>query len=256
MGSLAAAAVGALGSVAGATISGNAAESAAETQAAAADQASAAQLQMFNTIRQDLSPYRAVGAAAVNPLEYGLGIGGSPGGTGIGQGSLVAPFQPTQAQLAATPGYQFSLQQGLEATQNSYGAQGLGGSGAAVKGAANYATGLASTTYQQQFTNYLAQNQQINSLLSNAVGVGQSASNQTGAFGTAATSASNNFLTSGAAASAAGTVGAANAASGGFSGLSSAALLYSLGNSGMFQKLLGYGQTDSVMANNLLDNVS
>jgi hypothetical protein len=58
---------------------------------------------------------------------------------------------PTQAQLEATPGYKFTLQQGLESVQNSAAARGLGSSGAALKGAATYTTGLANQTYQNQF---------------------------------------------------------------------------------------------------------
>jgi hypothetical protein len=138
------------------------------------------------------------------------------------------------AQLEATPGYQFTKQQGLEATQSGFAGMGLGASGAAAKGAANYAENLASTTYQQQFQNYWTQNQNIQSALTGAVGIGQSAANQTGAFGTAATQSANNFLTSGAAASAAGTIGAANALTGGISGVNNAATLYAIGQSGMF----------------------
>lgn len=60
-----------------------------------------------------------------------------------------------QAALEATPGYQFTLDQGLKATQNGFAAQGLASSGAAMKGAATFATGLADSTYQQQLNNYL-----------------------------------------------------------------------------------------------------
>ena len=58
--------------------------------------------------------------------------------------------------LQATPGYQFTLDQGLESTQNGASARGLGTSGAADKAAASYATGLASTTYQNQLGNALS----------------------------------------------------------------------------------------------------
>ncbi len=60
-----------------------------------------------------------------------------------------------QKALEATPGYAFTLDQGLKSTQNSYAAQGLGSSGAAMKGAAQFATGLADQTYQSQLNNYL-----------------------------------------------------------------------------------------------------
>lgn len=72
--------------------------------------------------------------------------------------------QDMQTALEQTPGYQFTLDQGLKSVQNSYAAQGLGSSGAALKGAASFATGLADQTYQQQLNNYL---QNYNSNLSN-----------------------------------------------------------------------------------------
>jgi hypothetical protein len=72
----------------------------------------------------------------------------------------------TEAELVQTPGYQFNLSQGLRAAQNSAAARGLGVSGAALRGAANYATGLADSTYQNQFANQQTLWQdQVNSLL-------------------------------------------------------------------------------------------
>ena len=80
--------------------------------------------------------------------------GSGPTGGGpdfVGQAYANLPGTMTQAQLEATPGYQFTLSQGLKAVQSAAAARGLGMSGASVKGAADYATGLASQTYQQQF---------------------------------------------------------------------------------------------------------
>ncbi len=71
----------------------------------------------------------------------------------------IAPMTPQQAAsnaLSQTPGYQFALDQGLKATQNGFAAQGLASSGAAMKGGAQFAEGLASQTYNQQLQNYLA----------------------------------------------------------------------------------------------------
>ncbi len=71
----------------------------------------------------------------------------------------IAPQTPQQAAanaLSQTPGYQFALDQGLKATQNGFAAQGLASSGAAMKGGAQFAEGLASQTYNQQLQNYLA----------------------------------------------------------------------------------------------------
>ena len=227
--------LGAAGAVGSSIIGSNAAQSAAKTQAAAADQASAAQLAMYNSIQQNEQPFLNLGTSALPALQFGLGLGGSPAaGQSGAAGSLIAPFSPTMAQLSQTPGYQFALQQGLEATQNSFAGKGLGSSGAALKGAADYATGLASTTYQQQFQDYWINNQNALSALQNTTGMGQNAAAQLGGFGQNAVTASNAALTSGAAASAAGTVGSANAINAGISGITSTANntagLYTLSN--------------------------
>lgn len=87
-------------------------------------------------------PYGSPGAA--NPFDSPLLKSYAP---------PTAPKMMTQDELERTPGYQFNMTQGLKAVQNSAARRGLGNSGAAYKGAANYATGLADSTYQQQFGN-------------------------------------------------------------------------------------------------------
>lgn len=227
--------VGSVASLASSANSASAAKSAAATEANASNNAAAQQLAEFNQIRNDLGPYRSVGEGAAPQLASLTGTG--PGGNPL-TAPLTAPFTPTLAQLQSTPGYQFTLNQGLQATQNSYAAQGLGQSGAALKGAANYAEGLAGTTYQQQFGNYLAQNQQIYNMLTGETNLGETAATQTGQLGTQNVSAANALSTGGAAASAAGTVGAANALAAGGAGLASSAnnasLLLSLQNQGLY----------------------
>ena len=151
--------------IAGAAIGGNAASSAAKT-------AANTQLDMFNQTQANLAPYISAGNSAESALQplIGTNAGGNPL-----TAALTAPFQPTMAQLSQTPGYQFTLGQGLEATQNSYAAQGLGSSGAAMKGGIQYAEGLAGTTYQQQFQNYLTQNAQIYNMLTGQAQMGANA---------------------------------------------------------------------------------
>lgn len=207
------------GGIASAVIGGNAAEDAANTQADAAKSAQAASQAQYQQTRSDLAPYRAVGDAA-SPTYQAL--------LGIGSGSGSAPnMAQVQAALAQTPGYQFALQQGTQATQNGFAAQGLGISGASLKGAANYAEGLAGTTYQSILGNYY-----------NAMGLGESAAAQTGALGATLTGQANAAGTSAAAASAAGTVGAANATIGGINsalgGVNNAMLLSSLNSGGLY----------------------
>lgn len=234
-------ALAATASVAGSAISSSAAKSAASTQAAAANNAAQLQMNEFNQTQANVAPFTALGTSATGTLGYELGLPGyaNPGGTAPGSaGSLTAPFTPTMASLAATPGYQFVLGQGLQATQNSYAAQGLGTSGSAQKGAANYAESLAGNTYQQQFQNYLSQNLQISNMLNNQTTMGTNAALGVGSQGVTSTANAGANLTSAGAASAAGTVGAANALTSGLSGLTSAgsntSLLLALNNAGMF----------------------
>ena len=103
---------------------------------------------------------------------------------------------PTEEGLEATPGYQFTKAQGLESAQSGFAAQGLGSSGAALKGGVAYATGLADSTYNQQYQNYLAgkasylqQNQQTFNDLASVGQLGETAAAGAGALGQTAAGA-------------------------------------------------------------------
>lgn len=202
--------VGAAGGVASAAIGSNAAQKAAKVQAKAATLAANNQLEMFHTTQKNLQPYMDLGGSALPTLEDLLGTG--PGGP-----------EKIQSALESTPGYQFTRDQGLKSVQNSYAAKGLANSGAALKGAAEFTTGLANTTYEQRLADYF-----------NAVGRGQNAAAGLGALGQEATTTAGNFATSGAAATAAGAVGSANALTNGLNSINSAAQLPLLVSSGMF----------------------
>lgn len=82
------------------------------------------------------------------------------------------------AKLQATPGYQFMMQQGLQGVDRSASARGLLGSGAAIKQADQFSSGLAEQTY----------NNRVQSLAA-AAGAGQQAMNSqqtnSGALGSA-----------------------------------------------------------------------
>lgn len=117
------------------------ASSAADAQTNAANQANALQRDQYNQTRADLALYNQLGIDATGIMR-----------TKIGEG-LLNPINMDQATLEKTPGYQFNLTQGLKGVQNSAAARGLGASGAAQKGAAAFATGLADSTYQNQFNN-------------------------------------------------------------------------------------------------------
>ncbi|HXT81383.1 MAG TPA: hypothetical protein VN702_17595 [Acetobacteraceae bacterium] len=226
---------GALGSIASGLIGSSAATSAAKTQAAAATNAANMAQAQYGQTRADLLPYNQAGQYATNQL-----VGALPG--------LTAPFNMTEANLEATPGYQFQLDQGLKATQSAAAAKGQGISGAALKGAAQYATGLADSNYQNQFNNYqTTQNNAYNKLL--GIGqLGENAGAQTGNLGQQATNTATNALTGGAAASAAGTVGAANALSNSINGVGTAGLNYLLLPS-LLSRLNGGGTTGASTQN-------
>ncbi len=147
--------VGGIANVVGAT-------SAAKAQTQSAQAATDAQLQMFHEAQKNLVPYSDIGQASENAL-----IRAMPG--------LVSPITMDQATLEATPGYKWNLAQGLKGVYNSASARGLGASGAALKGAGAYATGLADSTYQNQFSNALANKQMALSSLMAPVSIGESA---------------------------------------------------------------------------------
>ena len=199
----------------------NAAESAADTQSAAAQQAAAATDARWQQARADLLPFLQGGYGAQTAVQNvtGTGPGGNP---------LTAPYTRmfTPADLEATPGYQFTRDQGLRAVQNGFAAKGLGRSGAAERGAARYVTGLANNTYLSQLEADLKQRQSAFNMLmpqlTTGAGVGQAVAS--GAMGTQG--AVNNLLTDSAKAQAAGDVGQANAWKGLFGPLSQYGMLY------------------------------
>ncbi len=196
---------GAAGGVASSAIGSSAQQSSAQ---ASID----AQQQMFNRVQKNLAPYINAGGPAMGSLQ--LLTGTNPGGNPL-MSPLTQPFTPTMQSLEQTPGYQFTLDQGLKATQNSYAAQGLGTSGAALKGAGQYATGLASNTYQQQFQNYLQGQQQIYNMISGVAGQGESAAAGLAPQAVQAGSNIGNALVGQGNAIAGGAIGAGNAITGG-----------------------------------------
>lgn len=199
--------------------------------ASASKQASDNALKMYYQTRSDLSPYTTAGQSAMDSalsLAQGSPTGGGPDYVSAAYSNLPSRSGAmTEAELQQTPGYQFTLGQGLKMTQANAAAKGLGVSGAALKGAATYATGLADQTYQnrfneaqQSFSDYLGLNtaQQGNlqnqfSRLQNVASIGESAGAQTGSTGASLNNASSNALISAGQSTGAGTVSAGNALS-------------------------------------------
>ncbi len=226
----------ALAGIAGSVISASAAGDAADTQSAAADRASDRALEQSRVIREDLAPYRSAGQTGLDALMRSLGLGGSGTNLLSSNGINALTFQPTQEQLEATPGYQFTRAQGLQSVANSNAASGRGISGAALKGAANFATGLADNTLKTQQGIFQANLGNVLNPLSNLANIGQTAATQTGQFGQQGVANANALSVGGANAQASGIVGGANAISGGLNSVSGAPLNYLL-----YSKLLGSG---------------
>jgi hypothetical protein len=202
----------------------------ANKAAGAAKDAAGLQQQMYEQTRGDLQPYNETGQNALQ-AAYGVAQRGPTGG-GPDYVSMAAqnlPGNMTQAQLEATPGYQFTLAQGLKSTQSAAAARGLGVSGAALKGAATYATGLADSTYanrfneaQQRFTDFVNLNQGQQGNITNEFNrynalatLGQAAAAGTAAAGVNTAKAEGAFLNSAGQTQAGGMMGATNALSGG-----------------------------------------
>ena len=185
---LAAATIGAGALAAGAGI--YSANTAANAQKSAADQASATQRDMFGKMQGNLQPYMDVGASANQSLKTAM-----PG--------LTSPINMDEATLQNTPGYQFNLENGLKSVQNSAAARGLGISGAALKGASTFATGLSDSTYQNQFNNAQTNRQTTYNMLSGQQNLGENAA---AGVGNAGIQTGNQIASN--------TIGAGNAAAG------------------------------------------
>lgn len=254
-------------SLVGSVITSSASSSAADQQSASAAAAQAQQSAQYQQTRNDLSPYNTTGQSAFSTLGNNLSSYGTPDQSYINAANQNLGYQSFnadkaqklydsaaqigsgpngQAALEATPGYQFTLSQGLNAAQNSAAARGLGISGAAMKGASTYASGLASTTYQQQYNNAMSNAQAAQSTgnmygniatqdlnlntanqgnitnsynkLLGAAQLGENAAAQTGNLGQQSAAAQSALITGSGNAQAAGTVGGANALSSGLTG--------------------------------------
>jgi len=233
---------GAAGSIGGAALQAHATGKAASAQVSAAnyaatlqkqaaDEALAFQKQMWGTEQANIAPWLKAGQGAIGQLS-----------------DLAGNFQPWNEQFQAPtgvteqndPGYQFRLQQGQQALENSAAARGGLLSGGTARAIEQYGQDYASNEYgnvygrqlgeYQQRYNIFQQNQanQFNRLAAVA-GAGQTAAGQLGQLGQAASGNVANILLGSAgqigqslqnagAARASGYVGGANAWAGGISG--------------------------------------
>lgn len=140
-------------------------------------------------------------AAIQQRLAQQSGTDNQAYGAFAGLGKLLStPFSFDASDLENTPGYQFTMNQGLKSLSNQNAAKGLGLSGAQQKGALEYATGLADNTYGQQYnralqgymTNYGMASDMFNRL-SGLAGMGQNSAAGVGNAGMQTASALGNL---------------------------------------------------------------
>ncbi len=161
--------VGGVSSLVGDVIGSNAAGKAATAQAQGAQQAQqleaqnatqaiGAQKTAGTEAQANLSPYQQAGTQALSNL------------------SGMQPFQaPTAEQAQATPGYQFQLQQGLKALQNSAAARGGLLTGGTSKAINDYAQGQAASNYGNTYNRALQSYQTNAGTQFQLAGMGQNA---------------------------------------------------------------------------------
>lgn len=155
-----------------------------------------------------------VNQGSINPLS------GTPNnGVGSGTyGSLENPYNPST--FYNSPDYNFLMQQGTQALNRSEAAGGQGYSSGALKDALGFASGLASTDYNQAFSNSLnAQSQQINLLNASATG-GQVATAGNAQIGTTTAGMVGSAATGAGTAQSASSIAGANAWSNAINGTS------------------------------------
>lgn len=161
-----AAAVG--GEIIGGMISSNGAQDAANTQANAANNATAAQLQMYNQNVQRLSPWTNAGSSALGTLQ-GL------------MPSLTTPF--SAAQYQQSPGYQWQLGQGTQAIVDQASATGGVNSGNTLKALMGYGQGLANQDYYQAQNAYQNWQNQVYNMYSGLSNTGANSAGMVAGLG-------------------------------------------------------------------------
>jgi hypothetical protein len=209
-------------SILGSLLGSDAAESASQVQAGAADRSAATQERMFNTINNQQLPYRQAGEAALADIRGGLGIGPQHI---TSSGYFSKQFGPRDLATNLAPNYQWQLDQGLGAVKNAGNLHNGLYSGNTLRGINDYAQNFAGNAYQNAFQNFTGQQTNIFNRLSAIAGLGQTANQTSATAGTAAGQGIGAAQMAGGAAQAAGIVGGTNAITG---GINNAASWYSL----------------------------
>jgi len=168
---------GVVGAIAGPIVGGLFGQASANTQAQGATQAAStaanAQMAGLQFVQGQEAPYNQIGQQALGQYAQLLGLPGLAGGSSAPQiqargGTAARPGVAPQGpglggnaggntggnaggnfDVSKLPGYQFELQQGLGALQNSAASRGQALSGNTIQGVEQFGQGLASTQFQQ-----------------------------------------------------------------------------------------------------------
>jgi len=181
-------------------------------------------------------PYQLTGTNALSQLGA-LGTGqyqqydpttGLPTTMGTGSGYLQHQFDASDLAKGLAPNYDFMLQQGQMANQRAANVGGGALSGNTLQGLNKYTQDYAGNAYQNAFTNYQNQRQNIYQNLSGLAGMGQTANTGAQAAGTSYGKGTTDLQTALANAQAAAAVGKAQALAQGTSGIANSTFLASL----------------------------
>ena len=197
--------------------SGQAAKSAAGTQAAAAERALAQEREMYEQTRADLAPFRETGYTALKDIEQMKPF-------------LTSQFGPDQFAQYLDPSMAFRQRLGTQATERMANVGGGAISGNTLRALTDYGQNLASTEYGNAFNRFQTERGNIYNTLANIAGMGQQSVNTGVQAGQNFAAGQTGLITGGAAAQAAGTVGAANAYGGAASNIGNMAYLNTLMN--------------------------
>jgi hypothetical protein len=204
--------------LAGGLIASSGAQSAASTQADAANRAADLQKQQFDQQMALQDPFRTAGLTAQNALLQKLGLGGDANAPGYGQ--YAKDF--SMADYQADPGYAFRLSEGMKQLGSQARARGGAVGGRTMMAGQQYAQDLASQEYQGAFnryqTNRANQLQPLGSLVSSGQAAASNQAGQAGQYGVNA----GNLMTQAGQSVAAGQLGAANSLAGAITGGASA----------------------------------
>jgi len=139
------------GGVAKGAIGAGAAGSSAKALQGGLTTAANIEQKFYESQPQNFQPYISAGTSILPQMAAYPGQTDTDLQKALGYQAGLMPQIPTEQDVSNMPGYSFLLNQGLKATQNSAASRGLGVSGAAFKGAANYAENTADTFWKDLF---------------------------------------------------------------------------------------------------------